>query len=69
MIGSRTFPDPEIEERVFLAVPLEEVWPRFVFSDGRPIGEITATLRARDGERLRLTRRDDIVLPGPRQYA
>jgi 2-amino-4-hydroxy-6-hydroxymethyldihydropteridine diphosphokinase len=62
-IAGKQFPDPEIVERVFLAVPLQEIWPDFVFPDGRPIGEVAARLAERDGEKLRLTKRGDIVLP------
>lgn len=61
-VSGKSFPDSEIEERVFLAVPLEEIWPGFVLPDGRLIGEVAALLRGRDGERLRLKKRDDILL-------
>jgi len=58
----KTFPDPEIAERLFLALPLEEIWPAFVLPDGRKIGEVAAALLERDAERLRLQKRDDIPL-------
>jgi 2-amino-4-hydroxy-6-hydroxymethyldihydropteridine diphosphokinase len=61
-VAGKAFPDPDIAERVFLAVPLEEVAPGFTLPDGRSIGEVAAELRARDAERLRLQRRQDIEL-------
>jgi 2-amino-4-hydroxy-6-hydroxymethyldihydropteridine diphosphokinase len=67
-IAGHVFPDPEIANRVFLAVPLFQVQPGFRLADGRPIGQIAAELRARDGERLRLVERTDLILsiPGER---
>jgi len=64
-IAGKTFPDPEIAERVFLAVPLEEIWPGFALPDGRSIRQVTAFLRERDAKRLGLRRRDDLPLPVP----
>jgi 2-amino-4-hydroxy-6-hydroxymethyldihydropteridine diphosphokinase len=61
-VGGKEFPDPEIVERVFLAAPLEEIWPEVVLPDGRLIGQVAAFLRERDGARLRLRRRGDVVL-------
>jgi 2-amino-4-hydroxy-6-hydroxymethyldihydropteridine diphosphokinase len=61
-IEGRQFPAPDIRERVFLAVPLEEVLPDFVMPDGATIHAIAAVLRERDGERLRLMKRSDFSL-------
>ena len=65
-IADKKFPDPEIADRVFLAVPLQEIWPEFVFPDGRPIKDVAARLLDRDGERLRLKKCNGISLPVPR---
>jgi 2-amino-4-hydroxy-6-hydroxymethyldihydropteridine diphosphokinase len=65
-IAGKQFPDPEIAERVFLAVPLQEIWPEFVFPDGRSIKDVATQLLERDGPRLRLKKRDGISLAVPR---
>jgi 2-amino-4-hydroxy-6-hydroxymethyldihydropteridine diphosphokinase len=62
-VGGKSFLDPQIAERVFLAVPLDEIWPEYVLPDRRSIGEVAAFLRERDAGRLRLTKRNDIALP------
>ena len=62
IVAGRILPDPELSQRLFLAVPLEEVLPDFELPSGRPIGEVAAELRDRDAERLRLRPRKDIAL-------
>jgi 2-amino-4-hydroxy-6-hydroxymethyldihydropteridine diphosphokinase len=65
-IAGKQFPDPEIADRVFLALPLQEIWPEFAFPGGRPIKDVAARLLDRDAQRLRLQKRDEISLPIPR---
>ncbi len=62
VIAGRMFPDPDIAERVFLAVPLQEVLPDFRLPDGRKIDDVAASLRERDAAKLRLKQRADIEL-------
>ncbi len=62
IVAGRILPDPELSQRLFLAVPLEEVLSDFELPSGRPIGEVAAELRDRDAERLRLRPRKDIAL-------
>jgi len=62
MIAGKTFPDPDIVARVFLAVPLAEVDSQFRLPDGRCIRDVARELTARDADRLNLKRREDIAL-------
>jgi len=61
-VAGKSFPDPEIAGRVFLALPLSEVLPDFQLPDGRPISEVAQQLRDRDSVKLRLQPRPDIRL-------
>ncbi len=63
IVAGKMFPDPDLSERVFLAVPLAEVLPGFTLTSGHSISAVAQTLEARDGARLRLQRRSDIRLP------
>lgn len=62
VIAGKLFPDPDIAERVFLAVPLQEVLPDFQLPDGRKIGDVAGALRERDTAKLGLELRADIEL-------
>ncbi|QDT53090.1 2-amino-4-hydroxy-6-hydroxymethyldihydropteridine pyrophosphokinase [Caulifigura coniformis] len=61
-VAGKALPDPDIAERVFLAIPLSEVLPSFQLPDGRPITEVASLLQERDAEKLRLRPRPDIRL-------
>ncbi len=61
-LGQKTFPDPEIAERVFLAVPLDELLPDYRLPNGRALGMVANELRQRDAVDLRLSLRSDIAL-------
>ncbi|WP_339727862.1 2-amino-4-hydroxy-6-hydroxymethyldihydropteridine diphosphokinase [uncultured Gimesia sp.] len=60
-IEHRIIPDPEIPERVFLAVPLAELSPQYCVPGlGRDLAQIADTLRSVNGNQL--IRRDDVLL-------
>ncbi|QDT42797.1 2-amino-4-hydroxy-6-hydroxymethyldihydropteridine pyrophosphokinase [Gimesia alba] len=60
-IEHRIIPDPDIPERVFLAVPLAELTPQFCVPGlERALAHIADELQAKNGSQL--IRRDDVVL-------
>ncbi|QDT89058.1 2-amino-4-hydroxy-6-hydroxymethyldihydropteridine diphosphokinase [Gimesia algae] len=60
-IAHRIVPDPDIGNRVFLAVPLAELAPGYCVPGlGRPLSVIAAELQANEGSEF--FRRDDVQL-------
>jgi 2-amino-4-hydroxy-6-hydroxymethyldihydropteridine diphosphokinase len=62
IVNGQVLPAAEICERVFVAVPLNEVLDGFRWSDGEPLSEMALRLVQRDGAALRLNIRADIQL-------